>query len=170
MNKPNDNFQRNKYSEKLRDPRWQKLRLQIFERDEWCCQLCFDSESTLAVHHKYYAPKAEPWDYPLEALVTLCEACHSDETEARPEAEQNLLFALRQKGFYAGEVQLFADSFQQMSLLHGEGVVATAYERALKSPEIQRELIEQYFEYLKLEREKREAKATLSVEPEQPAV
>lgn len=26
------------YAEKLKDPRWQKRRLEIFERDDWTCQ------------------------------------------------------------------------------------------------------------------------------------
>jgi hypothetical protein len=36
-----------KYSDKLKDPRWQKKRLEVFERDGWCCQCCGDSESPL---------------------------------------------------------------------------------------------------------------------------
>jgi len=35
------------YAEKLKDPRWQKKRLEIMERDEWTCQWCVDSESPL---------------------------------------------------------------------------------------------------------------------------
>jgi hypothetical protein len=34
------------YSDKLKNPKWQKIRLQVLERDEWCCQYCFDGEST----------------------------------------------------------------------------------------------------------------------------
>jgi hypothetical protein len=29
--------EKQKYSDKLKDPRWQKKRLQIMERDNWCC-------------------------------------------------------------------------------------------------------------------------------------
>lgn len=64
-----------KYSEKLRDPRWQKRRLRIMERDNWRCQVCFDDESTLHVHHVWYAGR-DPWDGPDEALITLCHECH----------------------------------------------------------------------------------------------
>lgn len=42
------------YSDKLKDPRWQKKRLEILTRDEWTCQICFDTESTLVVHHQKY--------------------------------------------------------------------------------------------------------------------
>lgn len=37
------------YLAKLRDPRWQKLRLQVFERDEWACQVCMEMPNTPAV-------------------------------------------------------------------------------------------------------------------------
>ncbi len=64
------------YWEKLRDPRWQKKRLQVMERDGFECQECGDKTSTLNVHHKFYRSKADPWDYESEWLVTLCESCH----------------------------------------------------------------------------------------------
>lgn len=65
-----------KYFEKLRDPRWQKKRLEVFKRDKFTCQICMDKESTLAVHHKKYVSGKEPWDYKNEFLITLCEKCH----------------------------------------------------------------------------------------------
>lgn len=65
------------YAEKLKDPRWQKRRLEIMQRDNWTCVACGDKDSTLNVHHKYYDDDAEgPWDYSDYALVTLCEKCH----------------------------------------------------------------------------------------------
>lgn len=86
----------NPYAKKLTDPRWQKRRLEIFERDGFACQLCGDTESTLHVHHKHYLPVYdkdtnpddwaeistfdEPWMADDAALVTLCKDCHADET------------------------------------------------------------------------------------------
>ena len=35
-----------KYSEKLRDPRWQKARLKVLERDNWTCVNCGETERT----------------------------------------------------------------------------------------------------------------------------
>lgn len=64
------------YSEKLRDPRWQKRRLEIYERDKFTCQSCERTDITLTVHHKYYK-NCEPWEYPNDALQTLCEVCHN---------------------------------------------------------------------------------------------
>lgn len=63
------------YSEKLKDPRWQKKRLEILERDEWACQYCDDKESTLHVHHEKYTAK-EPWLEPNKNLTTVCHCCH----------------------------------------------------------------------------------------------
>ena len=42
------------YWEKLRDPRWQKKRLEIMERDDFTCVHCQDNASTLNVHHGFY--------------------------------------------------------------------------------------------------------------------
>lgn len=63
------------YAKKLLDPRWQKKRLQILERDMWSCRLCGDSISTLHVHHKKY--KGDPWDVNNDDLITYCKYCHS---------------------------------------------------------------------------------------------
>lgn len=66
---------RNSYVEKLKDPRWQKLRLQCFERDQFTCQVCGDKDNSLQVHHKGY--HGEPWETPIGMLQTLCESCHN---------------------------------------------------------------------------------------------
>jgi 5-methylcytosine-specific restriction endonuclease McrA len=67
------------YIELLRDPRWQKKRLEIMQRDNFTCQLCGDTESPLNVHHKYYMYDKTPWEYPSNLLITLCEHCHKIE-------------------------------------------------------------------------------------------
>ena len=64
------------YQEKLLDPRWQRRRLEIFNRDNWTCKRCGDTETSLAVHHRWYSFGAEPWDYPDDCLLTLCQPCH----------------------------------------------------------------------------------------------
>lgn len=64
------------YYEKLRDPRWQRKRLQIMERDRWACTMCGSNASTLNVHHGYYERGIDPWDYDDASLTTLCENCH----------------------------------------------------------------------------------------------
>jgi hypothetical protein len=67
------------YSEKLVDPRWQKRRLEIFQRDSFTCQNCKDETATLNVHHRYYVGGRSVWNYPDVALVTLCNKCHEHE-------------------------------------------------------------------------------------------
>lgn len=63
------------YSEKLKDPRWQKKRLKILELDNWTCTECSCKTDTLHVHHKDYKGK-DPWDTPDAYLCTLCSKCH----------------------------------------------------------------------------------------------
>lgn len=65
-----------KYSERLKDPRWQQKRLEVLSFDEWRCVLCGRGDKTLHVHHVKYIEKLDPWDYPLGLLVTLCENHH----------------------------------------------------------------------------------------------
>jgi hypothetical protein len=64
------------YFEKLKDPRWQKKRLEALERSSWSCESCGDSENTLHVHHKQYFKGREPWEYEVGQLAVLCENCH----------------------------------------------------------------------------------------------
>lgn len=64
------------YAEKLQDPRWQKLRLEILNRDNWSCRYCGDTSVTLHVHHRHYFGN-NPWDTPPECLDTLCKDCHA---------------------------------------------------------------------------------------------
>lgn len=65
------------YAEKLKDPRWQKKRLEIMSRDKWACTSCGDGKSQLHVHHEKY--KGDPWEAQDKHLKTLCEDCHSIE-------------------------------------------------------------------------------------------
>lgn len=66
------------YSEKLKDPRWQKKRLEVLQRDNWTCQECFKTDKTLHVHHLVYNKGKDPWDYEEGFLITLCSDCHQD--------------------------------------------------------------------------------------------
>jgi hypothetical protein len=67
------------YYEKLKDPRWQKLRLKVMEKNEFSCEVCGDASSTLNVHHKEYLKGQEPWEYDEKQLSCLCETCHENE-------------------------------------------------------------------------------------------
>lgn len=93
------------YSEKLRDPRWQKKRLEVMQRDKFTCQECDTADKTLNVHHCFYEWGHEPWDYPDSSLVTLCEDCHSFETDDAPNAKKSLIKQLSSLGCRFGEFQ-----------------------------------------------------------------
>lgn len=85
------------YSEKLKDPRWQRLRLEVMQRDEFKCRWCLDGSKTLNVHHLEY--NGDPWDTPIEHLITICEECHKDDHEFRKTVEADFLRLLRLKGY-----------------------------------------------------------------------
>jgi hypothetical protein len=80
------------YWEKLKDPRWQKKRLEVLEKAEFTCSQCGDSESTLHVHHGYYCKGNEPWEYPVESLHCLCETCHEDVQRELVEIHERIAF------------------------------------------------------------------------------
>lgn len=103
---------RKSYAEKLRDPRWQKKRLEILERDEWRCEMCWNDKATLNVHHRYY--QGEPWEAPDDALVTLCENCHKSETKDRKKAEKRLLKVTRRL-LWSGSVDTLCDVLEAMA-------------------------------------------------------
>lgn len=63
------------YKEKLKHPKWQKFRLEIFERDGWECCACGNKEDQLHLHHLVYS-EGDPWEAPKETMETLCEPCH----------------------------------------------------------------------------------------------
>jgi hypothetical protein len=137
------------YSEKLRDPRWQKKRLEIFERDNFTCKLCNDTESTLNVHHHYYENNKEPWEYPNESLITLCENCHENETNERKVYENNLLGVLRRTGIMSNELLDIVCSLNFTSLNLSNRIDAQIFKFWMMKDENVNIMREKYFEYLK---------------------
>ena len=67
-----------KYSDLLKDPRWQQKRLSILNRDDWKCTFCGSGENQLQVHHIIYLWHRKPWEYPNELLCTACSDCHNE--------------------------------------------------------------------------------------------
>jgi hypothetical protein len=104
------------YSEKLRDPRWQKKRLGILTRDDWTCQRCGDKETTLVVHHRYYNQRrTDPWDYPDGALITWCENCHQEEHDAQASVERDLIWNLRFGGAFNDQLSFLGEVFPHIA-------------------------------------------------------
>ena len=65
------------YAEKLLDPRWQKKRLEILQRDNFTCRFCEDKTTTLHIHHFNYPKSGNPWDSHEIDLITYCSHCHA---------------------------------------------------------------------------------------------
>lgn len=71
------------YFQKLRDPRWQKKRLEAMELAGFRCEACGSADHTLNIHHRIYIKGREPWEYELSQLACLCDLCHTDEHTLR---------------------------------------------------------------------------------------
>jgi hypothetical protein len=77
-------------------------------RDGWKCVVCGEAEKTLSVHHKYYEQGKDPWDYPDESLVTLCEFCHDCESKDIKEGmEADLIGVIQQRLLYGQLTSLY---------------------------------------------------------------
>lgn len=70
------------YAEKLKDPRWHKKRLEVFQAADFKCENCGDEKSTLHVHHLEYVGN-DPWDTPIDRLECLCFVCHKNKEDNR---------------------------------------------------------------------------------------
>ena len=74
----------NKWLDNYKDPRWQKKRLEILNRDDWKCRSCGtsgDAENNLNVHHAYYEGGKMPWEYDNQVLISWCNKCHTKRHE-----------------------------------------------------------------------------------------
>jgi len=65
------------WSEQYKHPNWQRMRLLIFNRDNFICQSCSNHHRLLHVHHTKYSKNKFIWEIDPSTLVTLCEVCHS---------------------------------------------------------------------------------------------
>jgi hypothetical protein len=96
-------------------------------------------------------PDRNPWEYPPDALVTLCESCLEEERAFRDEAEQFLLKVLRVK-FFSADIEELALSIQKMKLLLPADTVCSVYAWAFENPDVQSALIQEYKKYLQVGR------------------
>lgn len=66
------------YSDKLLDPKWQRLRLKVMSRDKFKCRICKSGTKSLSIHHLFYFG-SNPWDTPMKWLITVCQKdCHKN--------------------------------------------------------------------------------------------
>ena len=67
------------YSEKLKDPRRQKKRLEILDSAGWRCEDCgcgLQDGREFHVHHTAYISGKDPHEYGQDLLMSLCVDCH----------------------------------------------------------------------------------------------
>lgn len=69
------------YTDQLKDPRWQRKRLEILEARGWKCEDCGETAKELHVHHPIYLKGYLPWEYPDWMYIVLCGRCHNDRHE-----------------------------------------------------------------------------------------
>lgn len=86
------------YKEQIKDPRWQKKRLEILQHDDFTCQMCGAKDKTLHVHHTIYIPGRNIWEYEKNQLVTLCEDCHSKEHGEYQEKLNEMILDMKFQG------------------------------------------------------------------------
>lgn len=65
-----------KYSSQLRDPRWQRKRLEVFKAACFECQSCGEKEKELHAHHTIYRKGNNPWEYENSEILCICCDCH----------------------------------------------------------------------------------------------
>lgn len=95
-----------RYNDRMRDPRWQRRRLETFERDGWACTVCGAEDKTLHVHHAYYVSERQPWEYPAWCLATVCEDCHGKDCRHGTDSVERLIDAI---GGYCRDFRDFED-------------------------------------------------------------
>lgn len=72
-----DNGRPRTYSELLKDPRWQRKRLEVMQAANFACEKCECKTVTLHVHHTVYRRGLMPWEYQRSELCCLCKDCHA---------------------------------------------------------------------------------------------
>lgn len=102
-------------SELYKDPRWQKKRLEIFQRDKFTCQFCQSKTKTLVVHHLKYKDNLPPWEYDSDYLVCICEDCHNRESGQRKIYEKVLLSTLKINKFSCEDMHEMIIMFRNLN-------------------------------------------------------
>jgi len=135
-----------KYSDKLKDPKWQKKRLTILERDDWTCQYCYDTESTLHVHHLNYTTE-DPWNEEDDNLVTTCEACHKKEHDHREKYEKELLYLLKNKLYSSDDLDILCAGLRLEQIGYSRNLISTVIGQVRVSPKFQNTVVELFRNY-----------------------
>lgn len=81
------------YSDLLKDRRWQRKRLEVFNDANWKCRHCGSNDNSIPLHahHSLYLPGHAPWEYSHGEIISLCNLCHAQEhgkRESDPEIQR----------------------------------------------------------------------------------
>lgn len=126
------------YALKLKDPRWQRRRLEIMQRDDFACQKCSAKTDTLHVHHRFYIYGRSPWEYPDNALVTLCLNCHEEEGQGGS-VPKDAIQSLHSTGMWNTDFKILTEFFSALDW-NGHDI-AVAMEMVLNSEAARKSLI-----------------------------
>lgn len=142
------------YQEKLKDPRWQKKRLEILDRDGWECKECGNDKKTLHIHHKFYEKGKDPWEYENDMLVTLCGECHEEESYTIYHISQNLLKQIR-RNFSSNNITPISQGFNELELTKSPEFTASLIHWVLTNKSLMKELDSRYLKSLSEARSKK---------------
>jgi len=136
------------YKDYFRDPRWQKKRLKVLKNDDFSCQVCGDGAEELHVHHKYYTDDKKPWEYPEDALITLCKGCHEIETLEISSTVKRFCIALRGV-FLSNEIKDITFGVKNINTPYPPDVMAAIISKTLSTKELTDKMCSHYWEALK---------------------
>jgi hypothetical protein len=128
MNENNESMDGAKwYKSQLQTREWKEKRKQIYKRDGHTCQHCGESGIAIHCHHNFYIKGKSPWDYPADALVTLCEQCHDKQHqkvipkfESTKDAIEWIMFNQFQIEFFEEELRVNEERVAE--LLDNDGI------------------------------------------------
>lgn len=113
------------YYEQLKDPRWQKKRLERLSLARWECENCGSGTETLNVHHVRYLKGRKPWEYSDDELQVLCQSCHKEHHAAEDAVKQvfasNSIFSPSLMGLCAGYLDAGCDLGEDLQPLFDSG-------------------------------------------------
>lgn len=66
------------YENKISRPEWKAFASQVRNARGRACESCKRGNVSLQVHHVFYDPAIEPWEYAMGDVVVLCSACHGE--------------------------------------------------------------------------------------------
>lgn len=119
------------YYQMLKDPRWQRKRLERLQRSEFACDHCSRKDVTLHVHHLIYRKGAAPWEYANSELAVYCEDCHEFWHHAKAALDEAIshiadIYGLVDLVGYAQALAIVHDPLGEVTLYNGDSVQATA--------------------------------------------